>query len=236
MKLLIVSNRFATIHQGMFSSKPRVIIADNHPVTLAGVSHILSDAKTVSVVGACRTSTELLAALGDRSCDIVISGYVMQGGRFGDGIALFSYIRRRYPHIRLVALTMVKNPLIIHKLVAQGISAIVSKSDGVSHIVDALHAGLRKGAYLSPTIEAIVRERREMRIDVDVALSTRETEVVRLFASGLSGNEIADRLKRSKQTISAQKASAMRKLGIGNDVDLFQYALRAKLVMDSPAP
>ncbi|WP_038716698.1 LuxR C-terminal-related transcriptional regulator, partial [Burkholderia pseudomallei] len=51
--------------------------------------------------------------------------------------------------------------------------------------------------------------------------------------SGLSVNEIANRLKRSKQTISSQKANAMRKLGLNSDIDLLKYALKVKLVEDT---
>jgi two-component system capsular synthesis response regulator RcsB len=55
------------------------------------------------------------------------------------------------------------------------------------------------------------------------ALSPRETEVVQLYASGLTVGEIAQRLGRSKQTISAQKTNAMRKLGLERSVDLIHY-------------
>ena len=58
----------------------------------------------------------------------------------------------------------------------------------------------------------------------DVVLSKRELEVVRLFVSGMTITEIAAQLKRSIKTISTQKNTAMRKLGIERDSELFQYA------------
>ncbi|OXH89196.1 DNA-binding response regulator, partial [Burkholderia multivorans] len=54
--------------------------------------------------------------------------------------------------------------------------------------------------------------------------TTREIEVVRLYAAGLTVGEIASQLHRSKQTISSQKASAMKKLGIVRDADLIRFA------------
>ncbi|MET5020848.1 LuxR C-terminal-related transcriptional regulator, partial [Burkholderia pseudomallei] len=64
--------------------------------------------------------------------------------------------------------------------------------------------------------------------DGEVQLSPRAIEVVRLFTSGLSVNEIANRLKRSKKTISSKKANAMRKRRVNSDIDLLKYALKAK--------
>jgi len=57
-----------------------------------------------------------------------------------------------------------------------------------------------------------------------VILSKRELEVVRLFVSGMTIKEISEQLNRSIKTISTQKNTAMRKLGIDRDSELFQYA------------
>nr|WP_255557917.1 LuxR C-terminal-related transcriptional regulator [Dyella sp. ASV24] len=56
------------------------------------------------------------------------------------------------------------------------------------------------------------------------ALSKRETEVLRLFASGFTVTEIAGQLNRSVKTISRQKMDAMNKLGLKNDLDVYAYA------------
>jgi len=61
-------------------------------------------------------------------------------------------------------------------------------------------------------------------------LSRREAEVIRLYVSGRSVNEIASEFNRSKQTISSQKTSAMRKLGIKRDVELIRFAREMGLV------
>ena len=66
-------------------------------------------------------------------------------------------------------------------------------------------------------------------------LTKREFESVRLYVSGLTVNEIAGRLHRSKQTISSQKTSAMKKLGIVREADLFKYAMETGLLTSSAA-
>jgi two-component system capsular synthesis response regulator RcsB len=65
------------------------------------------------------------------------------------------------------------------------------------------------------------------------ALSKRESEVLRMFAEGLSVMQIAQRVGRSRKTISTQKIAAMRKLGLQRDAEIFEYALTHGLVQAS---
>jgi two-component system capsular synthesis response regulator RcsB len=219
----------------MIASVIRVILADDHPVMLSGIAHEFSEVSTIQLVGTARNSTELIALLGSKQCDVLVSDYAMPAGEYGDGIVLFSFIKRRYPAIKIVVLTMLDNPAVVRALVTQGVTCIVSKSDAATHLIPAVHAVQSGGKYYSPTINQIVQSidwNRKGRGSSDV-LSQRESEVVRLFASGLTVNEIAERLSRSKKTISTQKSKAMEKLGIEREVDLYRYALENGLVTSS---
>lgn len=219
----------------MVASEIRVILADDHPVMLSGIEHEFSEVRTIQLVGTARNSTELIALLSSTQCDVLVSDYAMPAGEYGDGIALFSLIKRRYPDIKIVVLTMLDNPAVIRALVMQGVTCIVSKSDAVTHLIPAVHAVYHGAKYYSPTINEIVQSidwNRRGRGTSDV-LSQRESEVVRLFASGLTVNEIAERLSRSKKTISTQKSKAMEKLGIEREIDLYRYALENGMVTSS---
>jgi len=218
----------------MGSYQIRVVLADDHPATLGGVQHGLSSVPTIRLTGSAGNSTELIALLDAGVCDVLVSDYAMPGGAYGDGIALFSYLQRNYPAVKLVVLTMLDNPAVIKGLLGLGISCIVSKSDAVDHLIPAVHAAATGGTYYSPSFEKIVRTlsaHSSARI-VDQAqnLSSREIEVVRLYASGMTVNEIAEKLSRSKKTISTQKARAMQKLGVEKDIDLLRYAMEHGIV------
>jgi two-component system, NarL family, captular synthesis response regulator RcsB len=210
----------------------RVAIADDHPLLLAGLAHELMQLPGVVVVGRAHNSSELVDLLTSRTVDVVMTDYSMPGGAYGDGLTLFSFLKQRYPSIPLIVLTMMSNPAIIRTLLAHGIQRILSKADSLVYVSDALHAAISSRRYLSPGVDAIVKMHS---IDGDPntspmrKLSARELEVVRLFVAGLSVGEIAARLHRSKQTISTQKMSAMRRLGIKRDSDLILYGLEANL-------
>ncbi|RUL76865.1 response regulator transcription factor [Dyella choica] len=209
----------------------RVVIADDHPLTLAGLLYELQGQRSFQIVDSAISSTGLVESLEKHAIDVVISDYAMPGGRHGDGIMLFGLLRQRFPNVGLVALTMMSHADVIRSLLAQGVNCIISKADPLEYLTTAAYAALAGKRYLSPSIEAIVQRHgiQGGQSSRGRHLSIRELEVVRLFVSGFTISEIAHRLQRCKQTVSTQKMSAMRKLSIRRDVDLIKYGIDEKL-------
>ena len=204
----------------------KVIIADDHPVILFGAAQALLKFPEIEVVGQARQSTELIQLLQKSPCDVVVSDLAMPGGQYGDGMPLLGYIGRQFPTVRIVVLTMLENPALLKRLREVGVTAVINKSDDLSHIGLAIVHVMRGQEYIGPSVRLALDS---MGLSAsgqqrDVVLSKRELEVVRLFVSGMTITEIAAQLKRSIKTISTQKNTAMRKLGIERDSELFQYA------------
>lgn len=82
--------------------KIKVILADDHPVLIAGILHELSGIHTIDVVGTAFTTTALIDLLARVHCDVLVTDYVMPGGAYGDGMTLLSLLRRHYPQLYLV--------------------------------------------------------------------------------------------------------------------------------------
>ncbi|KVO29213.1 LuxR family transcriptional regulator [Burkholderia ubonensis] len=215
-----------------------VVLADDHPAMIAGVSHELTLSNTIVLKGHATNSTDLVELLESKVCDVLVSDYAMPAGKHGDGISLFGFISRRFPDVKLVVLTMLDNPAILGSLDDLGVRGIVSKSDSVSHLVPAIHAVYTGGKYYSPTVDAVLKERGAQRGSATstAELSPREMEVVRLYVSGMRVDDIAAQLNRSKKTISTQKARAMEKLGLARDTDLVKYAVEHGWLTSSQAP
>ncbi|WP_321802895.1 response regulator [Burkholderia sp. BCC1993] len=214
----------------------RVMVADDHPASALGMSQALQGNSTIRLVGTVSNSTDLVAALDAQQSDVLVLDYVMPGGKYGDGLGLLSFLQRRFPALHIVTITMIDNPSVLYAIHRQGVSCILSKSDAISHLIGAVHAAYVGANYMSPYVKQLLQ-------DIDTtpiarALTTREIEVVRLFCAGYTVGEIAAQLHRSKQTISSQKSSAMKKLGIVRDADLIRYADEGKLpdASASPAP
>ncbi|SIT38278.1 Two component transcriptional regulator, LuxR family [Paraburkholderia ribeironis] len=219
----------------MTSSTIRVMLADHYPAMLSGVQLELKKSGTISAVGATHNSTDLVTALDCIPCDVLLTGYVMPGDEYGDGLALFKLIRQRYPNLKIVVLTMMEHPSVLHSIITMGNRCIVSKSDPTIHLTQAVHAAYANRPYLSPRIESIVGStKRGRRGSLDGSpLTLRELDVIRLFISGISVGEIAEQLNRSKKTISSQKCTAMAKLGIKRDTDLVRYGIESGLVLST---
>jgi len=204
----------------------KVIIADDHPVILFGAAQALLKFPEIEVIGQARQSTELIQLLQKSPCDVVVSDLAMPGGQYGDGMPLLGYIGRQFPTVRIVVLTMLENPALLKRLREVGVTAVINKSDDLSHIGLAIVHVMRGQDYIGPSVRLALDS---MGLSAsgqqrDVVLSKRELEVVRLFVSGMTITEIAAQLKRSIKTISTQKNAAMRELGIERDSELFQYA------------
>ncbi|RQR52298.1 response regulator [Burkholderia sp. Bp9002] len=205
----------------------RVMVADDHPSSALGMSQALAGSSTIKLVGAFSNSTDLVTALDEQQSDVLVVDYVMPGGKYGDGLALLSFLQRRYPALHLVTITMIDNPSVLRAIQKQGVSCILSKSDAISHLVGAVHAAYVGANYLSPYIKQLLEGSEAA--PSKRPLTTREIEVVRLYCAGYTVGEIATQLHRSKQTISSQKSSAMKKLGIVRDADLIRYADEGKI-------
>ena len=197
-----------------------VIIADDHPVTGHGIAQTLAAVPTIQVGAVVSNTTELIVKLDAGSYDVVVLDYVMPGQQYGDGLTLLAYLARRYPQLRIVTMTMLDSPPVFRAMQKIGVQCVVSKSDAMSHLVAAVHAAVTQGQYLSPTVVELLRRPGS---GAASNLSKRESEIVRLFREGYKVTEIAEKLHRSKKTISAQKLAAMRKLGITRDADLIRY-------------
>ncbi|KAF1006830.1 MAG: Transcriptional regulatory protein RcsB [Luteibacter sp.] len=201
-----------------------VIIADDHPVVVAGVEAILTSHRYVVTARAYDTDA-LLRVVTDAPCDVVVTDFSMPEGSHPDGMPMIRRIRSLRPDVGVVVLTMLNNPAILRTLLDMGVAAIFDKRTNLRDIPVAVHAADVGRSYLSPAVRRLFHEAdcADQRDDLEARLSPREVEVLRAFAQGFSLLDIAAAMGRSFKTISRQKRSAMGKLGISNDAQLYQF-------------
>ncbi|WP_175998249.1 response regulator transcription factor [Burkholderia stabilis] len=199
---------------------PKIVIADDHPIIVAGLQQIISKSTRYTVAGVANNGRDLLTWLKQGACDILILDYSMPKSTDPDGYLLVELIRRNYPRIKILLLTMLNSPMLLRRLDGLQVEGLVSKSDAFADIGTALDAVSADKIYRSPTMRKLLSGG-HWPSDADSRdLSARELEVLRLLSDGLSVTEIAEKLSKSIKTISTQKMSAMRKLGVSTDLDL----------------
>ncbi len=210
--------------------KTTIIIADDHPIVLAGIRDVIDRDPRFEVIGQAAGPEELMALMQARAADIVITDYNMPGDdTLGDGIKLISYLHRTFADSKVLVLTMVSNPSIVAAMYRAGARGVVRKTGDLGELSTALNALMAQRIYRSPALPREEAVPHAGAASAAALLSPREFEVIRLFAGGRTVGDIAKRLNRSTKTISTQKVSAMRKLGTNTDHDLITFCLESDL-------
>ncbi len=179
----------------------------------------------VEIVAEARDGRALLALLAqDPGCDVVITDFSMptSNERGCDGIPLLQALRRQWPSLRIVVLTMIENPALLQAMLDIGIHGLVDKASPIEELQRAVRSAVDGRRYVSQELRN--RLQADAQVEGTGRLSPHEAEVVRLFVHGLTVTAIAERLSRSVKTISRQKNDAMRKLGVDNHSQLYAYA------------
>jgi DNA-binding NarL/FixJ family response regulator len=147
-----------------------------------------------------------------------------------NGLQATRDVRREFPQVRVLALTVHEERSYLRDLIEAGASGYVLKRAAAEDLVHALRVVARGDMYIDPTLAAGVmgaRSRSQVHTSVvDADLSERETEVLRLIAQGHSNKAIAARLNLSVKTVETYKARSMEKLGLTGRTDIVRFALQ----------
>lgn len=214
----------------------RILVADDHPAISLAIRSLLQGRMGWLVCGEVTTPDALFRAVATENPDVVVTDYHMPGGQAKDGMRMLGQLRRQYPALRIVVLTMMTNPMILRAISDVPVQGLLLKDSPLDELVQALVQIERGHSYIGKTATRILSEATTRYSYPDErgginSLSVRETEVLRLYLSGKSVTQIATALSRSVKTISRQKNCAMQKLGASNDRELFDFAARQDLMM-----
>lgn len=208
----------------------RVIVADDHACVRVGVAGLLHASARMTVVAEAHDARSLASQLDRHPCDAVVSDLCMPGvdGEY-TALALLRRLSCAPSRPAIVVLTMLERAPILAGLMQLGITSLVSKRDTPLALIPALDAAWRGEPFLSARLHDAFARAGERCAPRAGAPSACEWAVFRLYAQGMPIHRIAARLGRSPKTISAQKRSAMRKLGLETECDLVEFAMQIGL-------
>jgi len=197
------------------------LVVDDHPVVREGLRALLGRGG-FSVVGMASDALSALEMAAKTGAEMAVVDVALPGI---SGLELCRRLRRRFPGMKVVLISMFDEPEWKAEAARAGASAYLLKDLPAEEILGALRR-VAQGENLLPPVEPAL------------PLTAREREVVRLLAQGKKTPEIAELLSRSITTIRAHKVSAMRKLGVRSTRELLQAALRLGLLpnLNPPEP
>lgn len=211
----------------------RIILADDHPIFLIGLRVVLEQDNRAQVIAQASNPDELMLVLKGHECDVLVTDFMMPAEQQNDGLRLLQRVRREFPELPIVVVTTLSNPALFQAILDIKVQGLLSKASVASELPAAIASTQKNQVYIADSVKHILLEASDYTANKLVSLeqlSPRELEVIRLLAAGSAVGEIATQLNRSKQTVSAQKVSAMRKLGLSNDASLFIYLQEHGLV------
>jgi DNA-binding NarL/FixJ family response regulator len=207
------------------------LIADDHGIVREGLRRLLESEPDIRVCAEASDGSEALELVDKHQPDVVILDITMP--RLG-GLETLQRLRAKLPEVKVILLSMHGDPTFIQSAIALGVDGYILKDGLAGEVIAAVRAVMTGGSYFSPPVarEIVDQARAPKRIGSEpfTTLSTREREVLRLIAQGMSAKEIAGVLGISTKTVEAHRTSLMRKLGARKATELVRYALRKGLV------
>jgi DNA-binding NarL/FixJ family response regulator len=198
----------------------KVLIADDHPLIIAGIRRTIEHVDDMEVVGEARTGPELMQLIERRRPDLVLMDLKMPGG---DGVEAILRIRHRWPEVKCVVLSACDDRPTIDAALQAGASAYVLKSAHTVDIASVLRQASSGAVFHAP---AYVQPVSGVGNAPDApALTERERSILSAVASGMTTSAISQDLWISEHTIKFHLTNIYRKLGVTNRAGAVRYAL-----------
>jgi len=205
----------------------RVVIADDHPVVLAGLRMLIRAEADLEIVGEAASGPEALQLTRTSVPDIAIVDISLP---HMNGILLARQLTADCPSIGIIVLTQHEDRVHLSQALDAGARGYVLKKSAAQCLVNAIRGVLVGGLYVDPAMAAYLFSTSgnpppfRAAGKLSSSLTPRETEVLKLVATGLTAKEIAGRLDLSLSSIETYKTRAADKLSIKGRAEIVRYA------------
>lgn len=205
----------------------RTVIVDDHELLRTGTRRILEEAPGFTVVGEAADAETARQVVADTAPDLVIADIRLPTT---NGIDLAAQLADDHPQLVLVILDAYDDEHYVRAAMAAGVSGYLLKTMPSEQLVDALRNTYASGRGLAGAPQGKgEKDPSGGALPADEPLTSRETEVVRLVARGMSNKAIANHLGISSRTVEGHLNHVFDKLGILSRTELVHYALAGSL-------
>ena len=205
-----------------------ILLVDDHPVVREGYRRLLERQPDFRVCAEAGDAQAAYQAYKEFKPDVVIMDIAMPGA---SGIEAVRHIRQWDRNARILIFSMHLSVAVTLKAFEAGASGFVTKSSGPAELIRAVSTVASGGRVLSPDVSQIMAaDRLASSSQIVDELSPRETEILRLLASGMDSEAIADLLRLSPKTVRNHHYAIKAKIGARNDAHLVWLAVGAGVV------
>jgi DNA-binding NarL/FixJ family response regulator len=203
----------------------RIILVDDHDLIRDGLTGVFRNEADMQVVGTAKSVASALRLYDEQRPDVVVTDLQMQDGT---GLDVVREIRKDRNDTGVVVLTMHSGDEQIFAAMEAGASAFVGKDAPSAEVVKAArHAAVSPRSFLCAGLTDAMLRRATA---VATQLTSREHDVLKLLADGLSAAEIGARIHLSESTVKSHLAKIYQKLGVTNRAQALVTAMRVGLL------
>lgn len=214
------------------AQKIKIAVVDDHYLFRQGLIGLLSDYDDLKVVFEAGNGRELLSQLKKHQPHIVLLDIQMPDL---NGQEATVEIRRLYPEVKIIVITMHTDEALIFDLMKKGIHGFLTKDKSVDHVIEAIYSVREKGFYYTEEVTKAmlsgVRNKQKLKTSLSSSnLSDREVEIIQLICKQYSIKEIAEYLALSPRTVETHKENILVKTDSKNIAGIVLYAVEHQLL------
>lgn len=216
--------------------KIRLILVDDHLLVRTGIANLLSGEPGFEIIGEASDAKEMFDLIRQSQPDIAVLDIALPGM---SGIEITKKLHNDYPGIRILILSMHTSEEFIFNAINSGARGYLPKNTSRKELIEAIYAIQRGEEFFAESISNVILKSYIKKVRTNLPeddnneglLSKREIEVLRLFAEGMTNQEIADKLFISIRTVESHKNHIMARLELKTTVDLVKFAIRNNIVL-----
>jgi DNA-binding NarL/FixJ family response regulator len=200
------------------TARTRVVLADDHPVVLAGLRSLIDADAGLELVGQAGTGLAALTLIREKEPEGL------------NGIALAKRLAAEVPSVGVLMLTLHEDRAYVNQALQAGVRGYALKRSAAENLTHAIRAVSLGGLYVDPAIADQMFDpdrkfnKKSSRLGGVAELTGREAEVLKRTAQGQTNKEIARHLDVSVKSVETYKARGAEKLGLGTRADIVRYA------------
>jgi len=203
----------------------KVAITDDQVIILNGMQKILATDNSVALAGVYKNGEELLEGLEKDQPDVLLLDIQMPGR---SGIELAGIISKKYPELKMIALTNVDVIPQVKKMLNQGCMGYLLKDADSDVIFDAIKTVMSGDQFLHEPVKKMLLQSLGGKRS-KIMITRREKEILGLIVNGLTNKEIAAQLNLSIRTVENHRNHLLQKLDVNNTAGLVKKAIEEGL-------
>lgn len=207
-----------------------VLIVDDHQLFAESIAHRLREEEDIHVMELAKDETEAQEILtaNPGKIDLVLLDIRMSAGET-EGLDLAEHIRRHFPSIKVIMLSMHLHGAYIHRMFNAGIGGYLLKNTSLEVVLEAIHRVNQGKRYFPMEIMDAMDEFIMGGTDIaprDIQLTPTEAYILELIAEGMSSKEISQKMGNKESTVEVHRRNILAKFGVKKVALLIREAIR----------